>query len=193
MVGARALLAAFAVAAAAGTARADTRLASRGPFAEGGIGALVFLSSGGGESAGVGPSFAIRAGYDLFSFFSVGVRVDMSMHEAQVPPPPAGEYFQLYTGAAEGRLGFNVWRLGIFAEGGAGGSYISTNILEKVDVLEPGESFTLMFTAGGGVEYQLQNRHYALGIAGAWSMYPEFGEGSPLSAITTRGYLRYTY
>src|SRR5215212_3106686 len=85
---------------AAGTAHADTRIASRGPFAEGGIGALVFLGSGGGDSAGVGPSFAIRAGYDVFSFFSVGVRVDMSMHEALVPPPPEGEYFQLYTGAA---------------------------------------------------------------------------------------------
>jgi hypothetical protein len=117
----------------------------------------------------------------------------MSMHAANVPPPPEGEYYQLYTGAAEGRLGFNVWRLGVFADGSAGASYISTNVLEKVDILEPGEKFTFMFTAGGGAEYQLQNRHYAFGLGGMWSLYPQFGSGSPLSAITTRAYLRYTY
>ncbi len=184
--------AALAVAMSAGSARAETRRASRGPYAEGGLGAMMFVGSG-SRFSGTGPSLALRGGYDIFPWLSVGLRADISMHAANVPPPPEGEYFQLYTGAAEVRLGLNVWRLGVFADGSVGASYISTNVLEKVDILEPGESYTLMFTAGGGAEYQLQNRHYAFGLAVMWSMYPEFGAGSPLSAITTRAYLRYTY
>jgi hypothetical protein len=156
------------------------------------LGATVFIGSG-SEFSGTGPSLALRGGYDVFSFFSLGLRADISMHSANVPPPPEGEYFQLYTGAAEARIGFNAWRLGLFADGSVGASYISTNVLEKVGVLDPGESFTLVFTAGGGVEYQLQNRHYAFGVAGMWSLYPEFGDSTPLAAVTTRAYLRYTY
>jgi len=187
IVGAVAVLAALSA-----PALGEARRASKGPYAEAGIGATQFLGTG-GEYSALGPSFAIRIGYDLFSFLSLGARIDTSMHEATVPPPPEGEYFQLYTGAAEARLGFNVWHLGVFADAGVGGSYMSTNILEKVDILEPGEKFTLMFSGGGGMEYQLQNRHYAFGLAGMWSTYPSFGDGTPISAITARAYLRYTY
>src|SRR5688572_3092649 len=120
-----AMCAAVAVAMVAGPARAETRRASKGPYAEGGVGATMFVGSG-SQFSGTGPSLALRGGYDIFSWFSVGLRADISMHSANVPPPPEGEYFQLYTGAAEGRLGINVWRLGIFADGSVGASYIST-------------------------------------------------------------------
>ena len=46
------------------------------------------------------------------------------------------------------------------------------------------------FAAGAGVEYQLENRHYAFGGAGQWMTMPGF-DGT--QGVTTRLYLRYTY
>jgi hypothetical protein len=185
-----ALLTVVGAIALTGTARADQdRPVSVGPYAEAGIGATSFLGEG-ADHAAIGPSFAVRLGYDVFSWFSLGIRVDASSHEATVPPPPEGEYFQLYTGAAEGRLGFSIGRVGVFADGGIGGALISTNVLQKVAVLDPGEELTIVFNAGGGLEYQLQNRHYAFGLAAHWTMLPAFDS---LQSVTYRGYLRYTY
>ncbi len=133
---------------------------------------------------------AIRVGYDLFSWFSVGANVTASTHEATVPPPPEGEYFQLYTAIAEGRLGFRYGRLGAFVAGGAGIGLISSNVWSKVGLVEPNESFTLAVRAGGGLEYQLQNRHYAFGLDGEWSSYAAFEN---TQSMTVRTFLRYTY
>ena len=44
--------------------------------------------------------------------------------------------------------------------------------------------------AGGGLEYQVLNRHYAFGVAGDWLLVPDF---DALSAIQARVFLRYTY
>ena len=44
----------------------------------------------------------LRIGRDLFSWLSLGVYVAASSHEATVPPPPDGEWFQLYRGGADG-------------------------------------------------------------------------------------------
>jgi len=170
-------------------AHAGDRPVSVGPYAEAGIGATSFLGEG-ADHAAIGPSFAIRVGFDVFSWISLGVRVDASSHEATVPPPPEGEYFQLYSGAVEGRLSFSIGRVGVFADGGIGAALISTNVLQKVAVLDPGEELTIIFNAGGGLEYQLQNRHYAFGIASHWTLLPAFDS---LQSVTTRAYMRYTY
>jgi hypothetical protein len=47
-----------------------------------------------------------------------------------------------------------------------------------------------MFHAGGGLEYQLENRHYAVGAAVDAFVIPQF---DAMKAIDTRVYLRYTY
>ena len=80
------------------------------------------------------------------------------------------------------------WRSSSTAPSGL--TLISTNVLAKVMILDPGEEFTLFFAAGGGVEYQLQNRHYALGVAGGWHTLPEFDQ---TQGVSGRAYLRYTY
>jgi opacity protein-like surface antigen len=168
---------------------AEARPASRGIVAEAGIGAAGFIGPDAGYAA-IGPTLDLRIGYDLTSWFSLGLHTGASTHEATVPPPPEGEYFQLYVAQADGRLGFRLDRLAFFADGGAGVSYISSNILAKVDVLEPGERFSVTFSAGGGIEYQLLNRHYAFGLAGQWWLMPQF---DALQGFTSRLYLRYTY
>lgn len=170
-------------------APAHARPASRGIYTEAGLGLSGFLGDARSE-AKIGPALALRVGYDLFTWFSIGVHLDASSHEATVPPPPEGEWFQLYRGHADGRLGFRVDELAFFAEGGIGGAYISSNILGKVGITEPGESYALAFNAGGGLEYQIQNRHYAFGLAGDWWLIPQF---DALSGVEGRLYIRYTY
>lgn len=175
--------------AAASPAAADTRHASVGFHAEAGAGAAFFLADAGAYSA-PGPAIDVRVGYDLFSWLSVGVHLGASIHEATVPPPPVGEYYQLYHGGADLRLGLQLGRVGMFVDGRAGGSLISSNVLEKVAILAPEQRFSLSYAAGAGVEYQIENRHYAFGLAGQWMAMPDFDK---TQGVTTRLYLRYTY
>ena len=165
------------------------RPASQGWFAEGGFGAVTFLPPA-MDDAALGPAIDLRIGRDLFSFFSFGLSLAASSHEATVPAPPEGEWFQLYRGSADARIGGRFDRIAVFVEGGAGLAMISSNVLDKVMITEPGENFSIAFHAGAGLEYQLENRHYAFGIAADGVLLPQF---DAVRAIDTRVYLRYTY
>ena len=173
---------------------ASARPASQGWYAEGGAGAVAFLPKT-NKDAALGPGLGVRIGYDLFSFLSVGVQLGASSHEATVPAPPSGEWFQLYRGAADARIGGRFDRLALFIEGGLGAAMISSNILMKVGITDPGQRFSVLFQAGAGGEYQLENRHYAIGLGVDGVMMPSFKPdgGSPAIALDTRLYLRYTY
>jgi len=173
--------------ALAGTAQA--RPASTGFFAEGGLGAVTFLPPRTSDAA-VGPEMEIRIGRDIASWFSFGIVIAASSHEATVPPPPEHEWFQVYRGAGDVRLGTRADSIAFFVEGGAGVAMFSSNVLEKVMVVEPGEQFSIEFHAGGGLEYQLENRHYAFGLAVNAFLAPQF---DAIMAIDSRLYLRYTY
>jgi hypothetical protein len=186
-IGRSSLLAIATLAALGGAAAA--RPASKGWFAEGGLGAVGFLP-GASDDAAVGPVVEVRMGLDLFRWLSLGVSLAASSHEATVPPPPDGEWFQLYRGAGDLRIGGRFDSIAVFVEGGAGLAMISSNVLGKAMITEPGENFSIAFTAGGGFEYQLENRHYAFGLAADAFLLPQFGA---LRAIDSRVYLRYTY
>ena len=67
---------------------------------------------------------------------------------------------------------------------------ISSNVLGRVMITEPGESFSLAAQAGAGIEYQLENRHYAFGLGADAFLLPQF---EAIRAIDARLYLRYTY
>jgi hypothetical protein len=148
-----------------------------------------FLPTASADAA-LGPSLDLRLGRDLFSWLSIGIVAAASNHEATVPPPPDGQYFQLYRGGAELRVGGRFDRLALYAEGGAGAAMISTNVLGKVGITDPGERFSIAFSAGGGAEYQLENRHYALGLGADAFVLPQF---ATLKALDIRFFLRYTY
>lgn len=168
---------------------AEARPASIGFFAEGGLGAVTFLPSASSDAA-TGPAMNLRIGRDVFSFLSLGVYLAASSHEATVPPPPEGQFFQLYRGGADARLGGRFDRLALFVEGGLGASMISSNVLDKVMLTRPGSQFSVTFHAGAGLEYQLENRHYAFGLAVDAFLEPQFGN---IKAVDSRLYLRYTY
>jgi hypothetical protein len=175
------------LAAICGTAAA--RPAATGWFAEGGLGAVAFLPKA-SHDADVGPALDIRIGRDLFAWLSVGISLAASSHQATVPPPPEGEWFQIYRGGGDVRIGGRLDRLAGFVEGGAGIAMISSNILGKVMITDPGEKFSIAFHAGAGIEYQLENRHYAAGLAADGFLLPQF---AAIRAIDTRLFLRYTY
>jgi len=184
-----AVLCALAVAFAAPDV-ADARPASKGWFAEGGLGAVNFLPPRASRGAAIGPSLGVRIGRDLFSWLSLNVHVAASSHEATVPPPPEGEWFQLYRGAADLRLTGRFDRIALYVEGGAGLVMISSNVLGKLMITDPGEEFGLMFGGGGGVEYQLENRHYSIGVGVDAFFVPQFAK---MSGLDSRAFLRYTY
>ncbi len=191
MTGQRAAASAVVVAilaATAASARAD-RPSSAGWYAEGALGGTAFIGDAANYSK-TGPALGVRIGYDVFSWLSVGAHVTASTHEATVPPPPEGEFYQLYSTLAEGRVSVPIGPTALFAFGGGGLGIISSNVLDKVGVVAPGEHFTVAFRGGGGLEYQLQNRHYAFGIDGEWTTYPEF---DAMSSVTVRTFIRYTY
>ena len=168
---------------------AEARPASTGWFAEGGLGAVAFLPKASND-ARLGPALDVRLGRDLFAWLSIGISLAASSHEATVPPPPEGEWFQLYRGGGDLRVGGRFDRLALFAEGGAGAAMISSNVLGKVMITDPGERFSILFQAGAGAEYQLENRHYAVGLAADGFLLPQF---DAIRAIDSRLYLRYTY
>jgi hypothetical protein len=171
----------------AGTANA--RPASKGFYAEAGFGAVAFVPPD-SKNANVGPTMDLRIGRDLFSWMSIGLVVAASSHEATVPAPPEGEWFQMYRGAGDARIGGLAGSVAFFVEGGAGLTLMSSNILERSMTLDPGERWSITFHGGAGLEYQLVNRHYAIGVAAAGFIAPQF---SALKAIESRLYLRYTY
>src|SRR3569623_2172085 len=139
------------------------RGAATGFFAEGARGAVTYLPHT-SKDANTGPELSLRIGRDVFSWFSLGLYAAASSHEATLPPPPTGPRFQLYRGGADGRLGGRIGAIAVFVEGGAGIAMISSNVLEKAMVADTGEKYSITFHGGAGLEYQLENRHYAVGI-----------------------------
>ena len=183
----RSMRSAIVVMLVAGTANA--RPASTGFYAEAGFGAVAFVPPD-SKNANVGPTMGLRIGRDLFSWLSVGLVAAASSHEATVPAPPSGEWFQLYRGAGDARIGGLAGSVAFFIEGGAGFSLMSSNILERSMTLDPGERYSLTFHGGAGIEYQLVNRHYSIGAAVDGFLAPQF---AAMKAIESRLYLRYTY
>ena len=165
------------------------RTAASGFFAEGGLGAVNYFGKT-AKAAALGPAMSLRLGLDLFSWFSVGIFASASNHEATVPPPPEGEWFQLYRGGGDGRLGGRIERIAFFIEGGVGIAIISSNVLQGVMITDPGEKYSITFHGGGGLEYQLENRHFAIGLGIDGFFVKQFAN---MSALDSRLYIRYTY
>lgn len=174
---------------ASSLAQADARPVSVGPYAQVGVGGKAMIGKA-SKHTDIGTNLVLHAGTDLFQWLSVGARLDLANHEATVPAPPEGEFVQFYGFAGEARLSVSIGPVGLYAEASLGYSAVSTNLLEKVNVLEPGQRFSPTLGAGGGLEYQLQNRHYALGLGGDWITYEAFDR---IQAVSVVANVRYTY
>ena len=182
-----AVLVLVASALATGLAGAESLPPSGAPYAEVNFGAAGFLGTA-APYAKPGPSAALRAGIDWRQWLALGARLSTQTHEGRVPAPPVGDYFQLYGAGIDARAALRLGKMALFVAGGAGVGLVSTNLLEKVRILEPGERFAVYVSAGAGIAYQLENRHFALGLGGEWTLHHSF-------ALQTGGgyaFLRYT-
>ncbi len=188
LTGPRAALAAGVVFLLA-SAAADARPSETGIFAEIGLGGAGFVGHAAPHTK-PGLSVSARVGYDLFPWLSAGVAAIAATHEATVPPPPERQHLQIYGAAAELRIARPSGRLIPYASGGAGAALMSTNALQRVGLLEPEQRESLMISGGAGVEYQLQDRHYAVGAGGQWALFPGYADAQFVSG---RAYLRYTF
>jgi hypothetical protein len=157
-------------------------------YSEADLGATVFIGPG-ADNADPGPSFGGRMGLGIFSWLSIGGFAAASTHEAEVPGPMVGQFFQLYQAGGELRIRVRAGKVGIFAEGGGGWAFVSTNILDGVSITKPDQHNGPYLTAGGGLEYLTDNPRYAIGLAGDFTTFPDFGV---LEAVSVRLYLRYT-
>ncbi len=157
-------------------------------FSEADLGAVVFLGDA-GSHADPGPALGARLGIGFTSWFFLGARVAGSTHEAVVPTPAVGQFFQLYETGLDLRFAGRVGKIGFFVEGGGGWSFFSTNILDSVAITQPYRHDGPYLGAGGGLEYRTENPRYAFGLAGDVAVYPEF---SSLQTLSVRVYLRYT-
>ncbi|HEY7956462.1 MAG TPA: adventurous gliding motility protein CglE [Polyangia bacterium] len=165
----------------------DPKKFARGFFAEGELGALVFLGKM-GRYAAAGPQFGARLGYDLFRWLALEARVSGASSNATLPPPTVNQSFQTYLYAGEARLSLQLRRFGLFAEGGAGLSQLSNNVLAQVN-LAGGSLFSLAVVAGGGLDYHTLNRHFSIGLDLDYLWLQSYGSAS---ALTATAYLRYT-
>lgn len=157
-------------------------------YSEADLGALVFVGNANGH-AEPGPAFGARVGLAVAPWLSFGAAVSASSHQADVPTPSVGEYFQLYHAGLDLRVGVRLGPIGLFAEGGGGWAFFSTNILDSVAVTLPYRHDGPYLLGGAGVEYVTENPRFAFGVGGAYAAYPEFGT---LGTVTARVYFRYT-
>ena len=169
-----------------GVATAGTK--AHGFYSEAGLGGLGLLKPK--STLAIGPTLTVQIGYDLFSWFSIGAIASLATQRSTVPAPPDNEYQQLYRGGAMARIGGLVGPVSLYLNGGVGAGRVSTNLLERVGFIDPGQRNSVAFFAGAGVEYQLENRHYALGLGGDGWLFTQFKSAT---AIDARLYLRYTY
>lgn len=166
----------------------DPKKFSRGFFASGELGALVFFGDA-GKYAGPGGLFGARLGYDLFRFLALEAHFFGAASSATLPPPTFGQSFQTYLYSAEARLSAQVRRLALFVEGGAGLVQISSNVLDTIGLTQ-GRHFSLGVLAGGGIDYHTLNRHFSFGLDADYLWLANF---SKTHAVSVSAYLRYTH
>jgi hypothetical protein len=166
----------------------DPRKFARGFFAQGELGALVFLGRA-TRYAGAGPSFGVRLGWDLTRWLALQAHVSGAANDATLPPPTVGQSVQTFLYTGEARASVQIRRFALFFEGGAGVGQLSNNVLDQVGI-STGSLFSLAVVAGAGLDYHTLNRHFSLGLDADYVWLQGFNS---TSALTATAYLRYTH
>jgi len=160
---------------------------AHGLYTEGEIGVVGFFGPAGED---ISPGFAVgaRLGYDLLPFFALQARALGSTHETKGDTPVSGQLLQAYQGTLEGKLTVRIVQWSFFAEGGVGGTRMSSNLLYALGLAR----YRTGFTAGGGlgVDYHSLSWHFSVGLRGSFYWLKHVSNSTDL-AVTT--YLRYTF
>jgi len=161
-------------------------LYAHGLYVESRVGARGFLGSL-GEVARPGPYFAVDAGYQLFSWLSLGARAEASMHRTDGPRPPRPRSFQLIGFLAELRLDINASaRAALFLSLEGGLSFVPSDDLRVYGYIDAKH---LGLTYGGelGFDWHMKNRHNSLGLAGGARLVPNLTRDGAASTVAIHG------
>lgn len=166
----------------------DPKKFARGFFAQGELGAFIFVGEA-GRYAGPGPAFGVRMGYDILRWLAVQAHVLGSSSEATLPPPRVGQSFQTLIYAGEARFSLQLRRFQLFAQAGAGLAQMTNNALDVVGLTSPNLT-SLAVLAGLGLDFHTLNRHFSLGAGADYAWLQTFGNSN---AISVTAYLKYTH
>lgn len=166
----------------------DPKKFARGFFAQGELGALVYLGNL-GKYASAGPTFGARLGYDVLRWLAVQAHVSGTSSSATVPPPTTGQALQMYLYAAEVQAQVQLRRFALLFNAGAGAAQLSTNVLAQVGIGRD-SLFSLAVKGGLGLDYHTLNRHFSVGVRADYLYLQGFENGHALSPTV---YLKYTH
>lgn|GEM_PF-1172266 len=167
----------------------DPKKFAHGLFVDAGLGS--FFVIGKGKSIEPGVAFGARVGYDVFRLLALSVHAVGSTHRTDFgSAPQTGQLLQLYQTAAELKLTVPIGQVSIFAYGGAGFAFFSTNILSTTGLTKPDKTNSLMFNGGLGVDYHLLSRHFSFGLESAFVKVQEL---KTTGGVLSQVYLRYAF
>lgn len=164
----------------------DPKKFSKGFFAAGELGATTYFGKL-GQAAGPGFSFGVRAGYDIFRYLSVELRVSGQSSTANTPPPVLGQTFQMFLYGGDVRVTLPIRQVSLSLEGGAALGQLSSNVLAPIGITK---KLSLVALAGLVIDYHTLNKHFSLGIAADYLYLHSFGQAHGLQTVA---YLRYTH
>ncbi|MEO6951428.1 MAG: adventurous gliding motility protein CglE [Polyangia bacterium] len=165
----------------------DPKHFARGFYAQGELGALVYVGRA-GKFAGPGPAFSVRLGYDILRWLSIQAHVLGSSGQVNIPGPTDGQSFQtlVYGGELHGQV--QIRRVGLYAEAGAAAAHIPSNVLDDAGITG-GHKISLAVVAGGGLDFHTLNRHFSFGVGADYLWLASFSKSS---AVTAQAFLKYT-
>jgi hypothetical protein len=167
----------------------DPKKFAHGVFVDAGLGSFFVLGKGNSIEPGV--AFGARLGYDVFRFLALSVHAVGSTHRTDFgAAPQTGQLFQLYQSTAELKITVPIGQVSIFAYGGAGFAFFSTNILGTTGLTKPNKTNSLMFDGGLGVDYHLLSRHFSFGLESAFVKVQEI---KTTGGVLSQVYLRYAF
>lgn len=165
----------------------DPKRFARGFYAQGELGALVYVGHA-GRYAGPGPSFSLRLGYDLLRWLSIQAHVLGSSGRVTVPGPTDGQAYQTFLYGGEAHAQLQLRRVGLYVEAGAVAAHIPSNVLDDAAVTG-GRKISLAVVAGGGIDFHTLNRHFSIGLGADYLWLASFGKSS---AVAAQAFLKYT-
>ncbi|MDX2019197.1 MAG: outer membrane beta-barrel protein [Deltaproteobacteria bacterium] len=167
----------------------DPKKFAHGVFVDAGLGAFVLL--GKADAVGSGPAISGRVGYDLFRLLAVQLHVAGSTHRTDFgAAPQSGQLLQVYQTTAELKLTVPIRQVSVYAFGGAGFAFFSTNILGTTGLTTKDKTSSLVYGGGLGLDYHLLSRHFSFGLEASFAKIQEV---QTTGGILSTAYVRYAF
>lgn len=167
----------------------DPKKFAHGVFVDAGLGAFVLL--GKADAVGSGPAISARLGYDVFRLLALQLHVAGSTHRTDFgAAPQSGQLLQVYQTTAELKLTVPIRQVSVYAFGGAGFAFLSTNILGTTGLTAADKTSGVMYGGGLGLDYHLLSRHFSFGLEASFAKMQAI---ATTGGILSTAYVRYAF